>query len=358
MNNKVVLLTTGGTGGHIFPAIALSNSLTEQGYKVYFAVDERYKNYGKIDNKQKFLISSSPISGNIFKKLISLAIISLGILESLYLIIKLRPSLVIGFGGYTSFPTLIAAKILNKPFCLHEQNAIIGAANKFLLPYAKHIFTSFKKTYNISEGFLSKTIWTGNPVRKEIMELCNYEHKPFNSILKILIIGGSQSASIFSSSIPSAIKALPSELRARIIITQQTKHGEENSVKAIYDQIGVKSEASAFFKDMANQYNNHHLVISRAGASSIAELIACNKPSILIPYPYAGNHQVMNTNLILEANAGWVVKQDELLVSNISKILHEIFEHPEILAKKSENMFKLNINGLKNLTDEVIKLIK
>ncbi len=351
---KHFTLITGGSGGHVFPAVSLYDELESQGYTAHMIVDQRGRRY-MLDSIQNII--EIPIHRIFppFGKLFYPFSLSVAFLRCILLFIINRPKAVVGFGGYTTIPGILAAKILFIPIILHEGNAFLGQANRFLQPWAKKIALSFKKTDFVQHD--DATV-TGLPLRKSVSEhVTKYTPPSEESTLNILVIGGSQGAGIFARLIPDAIRTLPKYKQKRLHIRQQCRAESAEIANTAYDGLDCKIEMQPFFDDMPNEYNQAHLVISRAGSSSLFELAAFKMPSILIPFAAsAEGDQAKNAALFDEKNACWLFSEREVNTAQIGNILSEALDNPEILMQKSKNMSKMYIaNSSKKLASVVIE---
>jgi UDP-N-acetylglucosamine--N-acetylmuramyl-(pentapeptide) pyrophosphoryl-undecaprenol N-acetylglucosamine transferase len=331
MTAKTVLLCAGGTGGHVFPAEALAHELKARGWSVHLATDERAERFaGKFPADAIHVIPSATLgSKNPIALLKTGWRLATGFLKASRLLRTLNPAIVVGFGGYPTLPPLYAAVRAKLPTLIHEQNAVMGRANAALA----------RSVTAIAGGFLpesgavypDKTILTGNPVRPPVLEAANTPYNlsangPFN----LLVFGGSQGAQYFSESIPQAIALLPEPLKRRIQITQQARPDDELKVRATYEQMGVAADVLPFFNDMAARIARAHFVISRSGASTVSELAAIGRPSLLVPYPYALDHdQAANAAALRAAGGAMVVKQSELTPQIIADIIAAIASDPD-----------------------------
>ncbi|MFV0989813.1 UDP-N-acetylglucosamine--N-acetylmuramyl-(pentapeptide) pyrophosphoryl-undecaprenol N-acetylglucosamine transferase, partial [Wolbachia endosymbiont of Nasonia giraulti] len=264
-----IILATGGTGGHIFPAIALAKALKTQGYNCILFTD---KKTNKNTDIESYTLPLRRPSSNKFKFFLFLIYSSM---LALYQVRKLKPKSVIGFGSYASFPTLLAARVLSIPIILHEQNTVLGRVNRFFFKSAKLIATSFPET-KYAEG--NKCIFTGN-----FVDIKAQSHSSTEKILNILVIAGSQGANFFDDVVSSVICDLPIKMKKKIRVTQQCTKKNVNKVKSLYKSEKIDCELSEFFDDMENRLANAHLVISRAGATSIAEITLARRSAIYIP---------------------------------------------------------------------------
>lgn len=352
--NKKILLATGGTGGHIFPALALKKSLDLEGFKTIITADGKFAKFHKFD-KQHILIPSANFSDkSILKIAKSLLVLSLGLLKSLWVMFKFKPEIVIGFGGYASYPIVLAAIIFRKKIILHEANTVIGKVNRILLSKAEFLSTGFKTIHGVKTEHQNKVIYTGNPIRQEII-LNSKKKKDTSDNLKILIIGGSQGAKIFSKIIPDAIVNLPNEVKDKLFVYQQAKEEDITAIEQRYLREGIDCEIKSFFDDIHDKFKQVDLVIARSGASTISELIEFSLPAIYIPYPTAAdNHQYHNAKELENIKAAWVVKEDGNAAANVLQILKKITQDASILTSHSNSLDNLKQSACEN----IIKLIR
>ncbi|MCA7010001.1 undecaprenyldiphospho-muramoylpentapeptide beta-N-acetylglucosaminyltransferase [Wolbachia endosymbiont of Tribolium confusum] len=333
-----IILATGGTGGHIFPAITLARALKVQGYNCILFTDQ------KNINVESYILPLCKPSGN---KLKFLFLLMYSCALAIYRIRKLKPRLIIGFGSYASFPTLLAAKILSIPIILHEQNIVLGRVNRFFFKSAKLIATSFPET-KYAES--SKCIFTGNFVDIEAQGYSSAE-----TVLNVLIIAGSQGANFFDDVVSSVICDLPVEVKERIRVTQQCTKKNINKVKSLYKSEEIDCELSEFFDDMENKLANAHLVISRAGATSIAEITLAERPAVYIPYPHSkDNHQFYNAKHIEDSGATVMVEQNSNAKKNLGELLVDLLQNCQKLRDMANNTKKTRI---RNGVTEFIKAI-
>ncbi|MDF2964812.1 MAG: murG [Rickettsiaceae bacterium] len=356
-----IFVVGGGTGGHMFPAIALGQELATRNYKVYLITDPRCAKYLNNDIGLKVkIIKSQAAKTGVLSRIQAGFSMMIGLIESLLFLIKTRPKIVIGFGGYTMFPMLFAAQLLGIPIMLHEQNSFLGKANLFFAAKAKLIALTFQETTNIPDHCLNKLVVTGNPVRKEIKSLV--VSRDFKRIEKfnILIIGGSQGAKFFSTLIPNAIRfliKLAPHLQLHII--QQAHKADWIRLKRAYKRLGVEFELAEFFYDMPKRYQESHLAICRAGASTISEFINVELPAIYLPLPSAANnHQVLNAQFIERNKAGWYFEQSTVTPQILADKIFELATKPQFLVNAASNLKKLQKDTEIILADTVEKIIK
>ncbi len=283
MERGTILLAAGGTGGHLFPAEALAHELAARGGTVDLVTDSRAERYaGKFPARAIHSVSSATLGGrNPLALLRAGWAIWSGFKQSTALINRLKPKAVVGFGGYPTLPPLLAATRSRVPSIIHEQNAVMGRANKALAARVDAIAGGF-----LSEAgpFTGKIVVTGNPVRPAVIEVATRPYSaPDGGEFRLLVFGGSQGAQFFSQALPAAIETLRPEHRARLRVTQQARPEDEAQVKAAYAAMGVAAEVSPFFTDMASRMADAHLVISRSGASTVSEVAAIGRPAIFVP---------------------------------------------------------------------------
>lgn len=340
---KLALLSAGGTGGHLFPAQALARELQMRGYEVHLATDGRAAQFLKgFDGVAIHQITSATPSVRSPIKLIK-AILSLGAgtLQARRLIRRIKPSIFIGFGGYPTVPPGIAARWSGVPVLLHEQNAAPGRANRLLAKWASGIARSLPGARFSSTA---KDFETGNPVRQNVLNTrAAYGQRQANDPLNVVVFGGSQGAHIFSEVLPEALQAL-GDARHRIRLTMQVRAEDLERTMDALGRLGVTAELAAFFEDLPVRMAQSHLVIARAGASTVAELAVLGRPSILVPYPYALDHdQAANGAALAENGGALIVEQSQFNATSLSDHLQMFFTEPDRLhnmAKAAQNLAK------------------
>jgi UDP-N-acetylglucosamine--N-acetylmuramyl-(pentapeptide) pyrophosphoryl-undecaprenol N-acetylglucosamine transferase len=345
MSQKTIILAAGGTGGHIFPAEALADCLIKQGHKVYLFTDSRYVKRATTPDKMEIInISAAPTGGGIKKKLISIISILKGVFQARKKIKKLKPDVVVGFGGYPSFPTMYAAVYSKVKTVIHEQNSVLGRVNKMLSSNVDIIATSFAQIKGIKEKNHNKVVLTGNPVRSSIKSIREF---PYNGVhegehLHIVVIGGSQGATVLSEVVPKAILALPTEMQKMIRLDQQCRKEDLEMVRSVYEESQVNVDLATFFDDMPSRLASAHLIIARSGASTIAELTVSGRPSILIPYMYAtDDHQTQNALSLEKKNAAVVLRQKDITPEAMSRTIKGFIENPDSLKQMAVNAFEM-----------------
>jgi len=379
---QTVFITSGGTGGHIIPARCLAMELASK-KTVIFLGDEKIPSYVKVsDTFVSKVISSSQLKKSPIFLLKAVLKISYGIAQSLVLFIKHRPQFVVAFGGYATFPILIAAVLMRTKIILHEQNAHLGKVNRIFAPFATKITLSFAQTSGILEKNISKTVFVGNPVRAEILSLHNkeylvpefknpeirkdnkmgynvllasdfYEEGASEELFNILVIGGSGGAKIFSEILPKAFFNLSDEVKSHIKITQQCRAELKESTFATYKSFNLNVTIDSFFDNMPELIAQSHLVIARSGSSSVFEFCAAKKPMILVPFALsADNHQEKNAQYLEKNGAAIVVSEKDFTINNLTDLLKNLINNRSELQKLSQNAAKIAVlNATKNLSE-------
>ena len=341
--HPLAVLATGGTGGHVFPAEALAVQLRQRGWQLALATDARARQWkGALGEVPVHAIHAASPSGGLVGKINGALQLTRGFVEACALLRRLKPQAVIGFGGYASVPTLWAATRLGSATILHEQNAVLGRANRLLASRVDAIATAFAKV-----KFLERAATlTGNPVRAAILALRDvaYRAPQPGAPIELLVFGGSQGASQLSQLVPAAIAALPDDLRARLRVSQQCRSEDLGAVTAAYRQMGVPATVAAFFDDIPARLAGAHLVVARAGASTVAELTACGRPSILIPYPHAtDDHQTANARALDEVGASIVMAPAAADAAGLAKNFAELLAAPDRLARMARAAHQVGV---------------
>ncbi len=335
--SALVALAAGGTGGHMFPAEALARELLGRGFRVALVTDRRGQAFGdKLPGVALHRIRAGRFGAGLVGKVVGLTGLALGTIEAGRLLRRLSPAAAVGFGGYPSVPTMLAAARLGLPTLIHEQNAILGRANRLLAPRARMIAAAFAETTGLREADRARMVVTGNPVRPAIAQLRGTPYRPpeAGGPFEILVIGGSQGAHVLSEVIPAAFAALPEALRRRLRVTQQARAEDLDAVRQAHRASGVAAELAPFFADVPERLARAHLVISRAGASTIAELAMIGRPAILVPYLHAADdHQTANARALEKAGGAWVMPQASFTAAALAEMLTALMAAPERLAR-------------------------
>ncbi|RWA65792.1 undecaprenyldiphospho-muramoylpentapeptide beta-N-acetylglucosaminyltransferase [Mesorhizobium sp.] len=335
MSRGVILLAAGGTGGHLFPAEALAHELNERGWKVHLATDHRAERYsGQFPAVNIHPIQSATLgSKNPLAVLSALWAIWRGVRQASAVITRIKPEAVVGFGGYPTLPPLYAATRRKVPSLIHEQNAVMGRANRALAGRVDAIAGGFLPEDESAAG--AKTVTTGNPVRPQILEAAKtpYVAATGEEPFRFLVFGGSQGAQFFSDAVPTAVGLLPEAQRKRLAITQQARAEDVARVKAAYAALGVDAQVSPFFTDMAARIAAAHLVMSRSGASTVSEIAVIGRPALLVPYPHALDHdQAANAAALAAAGGAEVHPQSTLSAERIAALVGGLMGDPDRLS--------------------------
>jgi UDP-N-acetylglucosamine--N-acetylmuramyl-(pentapeptide) pyrophosphoryl-undecaprenol N-acetylglucosamine transferase len=311
-----IVLAAGGTGGHVFPAQALAEVLSARGWRIALLTDSRGTAFGdQVAGLESYRIKAARIGGGAWSKLKGLTQLGLGFFQARKILRGLAPSAAVGFGGYPSVPTMWAATGARIPTLVHEQNAVLGRANRLLASRVDRIATSFDPDIVVRPNQRGKTLLTGNPVRSAIRDIANAPYprrQTENEPLSLLVFGGSQGARILSDVVPAAIASLPAAIREKLQIVQQCRAEDLDRVRQVYSKAGIEADLAPFFDDMPVRLAAAHLVIARAGASTIAEVTTAGRPIILVPFKHAmDDHQTANARAIDITGGGWMMPEDD-----------------------------------------------
>lgn len=334
-----IVLAAGGTGGHVIPAQAVAVELARRGHTPILVTDPRGMRYKDMFAGIEVLeLKVSPASGGIvtaplrFFKMISAMMRAVAILR------RVRPSAVIGFGGYPSFPTGVAARALGIPVCLHEQNAVFGRTNRLLARFAAAVALSYPETARLKKKLPAYVAVTGNPVRQAVTALRDQPYEPpqLDGPFNLLVIGGSQGAQVLSDVVPAALSALPPALQKRLKVVQQCRDEDMLRVRATYAAAGIGAYTATFLNDLPQRLAMAHLVIARAGASTITELAIAARPSVLVPLPTAtDDHQWANAQELADAGGAWLIRQSDFTPAALAKIIQGVARNPDRLQAAS-----------------------
>ncbi|MEN3931320.1 undecaprenyldiphospho-muramoylpentapeptide beta-N-acetylglucosaminyltransferase [Microvirga sp. W0021] len=338
MKQPLIVLSAGGTGGHLFPAESLASALKPHGVRIILMTDGRVGNISGSFPADEIVqvTSASPSGGSVIKKGLAAVKLLLGTLRAMPTLRRLKPDAVVGFGGYPTVPPLLAASLLGIPTVVHEQNGVMGRANRLLAGRASLIATGFPEAKNIPAKAKAEMIYTGNPVRPAVLEASTIPFKPLgaNDKLHLLVFGGSQGARVMSDIVPLALRLLPDNLRQRLHVTQQARAEDYERVKQVYDEIGVEAEIAPFFKDLPKRMADAQFIVARSGASTVAELAVLGRPSLLVPLPGAiDQDQAANAKYLEDVGAARVILQNDFTPARLCAELTECFEKPERLSQ-------------------------
>lgn len=335
-SSPLFLLAAGGTGGHVYPAEALTRELLGRGARVALITDGRGSRFSEDLFVPVHCIQACPLGRSLVGKVYSIAKMGIGVLQAMWLLRKTKPVAVVGFGGYPSVPLLFAAAQAGVPIVLHEQNALMGRANVTLLPMAKALALSFPNVGNMPSRVKARKVVTGNPVRPAFsaMRQAPYPVLKENDPIRIFVLGGSLGARVFSTTVPKAIALMPQEIRRRLLVAQQCRTQDIEDARAAFAAAGVEADLSPFFKDVPERMAKAHIVISRAGGGSVAELTAVGRPAILVPF--TGGHageQTANARALAQAGGAWLIPEESFTPEALAVRLEALFSMPATLAK-------------------------
>jgi UDP-N-acetylglucosamine--N-acetylmuramyl-(pentapeptide) pyrophosphoryl-undecaprenol N-acetylglucosamine transferase len=360
MNDRPILLSAGGTGGHLFPAEALAHALGARGVAVELVTDERALAYGGSFPARAMhcIPSATPRGGSFLAKAQAVARLAYGTAQAAKVFRHLQPRAVIGFGGYPTVPPLLAAAFLKIPTVLHESNAIMGKANRFLSGHVDKIAAGLPNL-NVPPALQGKVVVTGNPVRPAVLEAAKLPYPDFaGGAFRLLVTGGSQGARVMADIVPEAVAALPEHLRSRLRLVQQTRVEDIPRVEAIYRGAGVNVDIAPFFADLPTRIAQAHFVISRAGASTVSELAVIGRPALFVPLPHSlDGDQAANAAFIEQAGAAETVKQSDFSPAFLTARLAQLIESPDALAQRAEAAKRVGVaDAAERLADLILNV--
>ena len=332
-----VLIAAGGTGGHIFPAQTLAHCLLGQGFQPTLVTDRRgiELGCGRAGLPCYTLYSASFSNQGLMGVALAGMKLSVGLVQAWFLVRRLGPMAGVGFGGHASLPLMLVAVRMKLPTVIHESNAVLGRANRLLAPKVSAIATSFDNTTGLAGVHRGKEVRTGVPVRTDIISLRGKASRPLSldSKIQLLVIGGSQGSRVLSEIVPAALAQMPSYLKTRLVVVHQCRAIDQDKVATAFEMGGVNASVSPFIEDMAAALGAAHLVISRAGASTVAELAAAGRPALLVPFPHAtDDHQTANARALVDAGGAWMMHEKDFKVPKLKTWLVDILRDPRVLA--------------------------
>jgi UDP-N-acetylglucosamine--N-acetylmuramyl-(pentapeptide) pyrophosphoryl-undecaprenol N-acetylglucosamine transferase len=337
--SRTVLIAAGGTGGHLFPAESLALALKARGWAIHLATDHRVETYGKdFPAEATHIVESATITREPLVAARAALTIGRGVIRARLAIGRIKPAVAIGFGGYPTVPTMLAAVWAKVPTIVHEQNAVLGRANKLLAPRVTRVASSFATVGGLTLP-PSHLQQTGNPVRPAVVaaSATPYPARTAEEPIRLLVFGGSQGARVFSDLVPAAIALLPEALRTRLRIVQQCRPEDLGRVHQGYELLGIETDLAPFFVDMPERIAAAHLVVCRSGASTCAELAVIGRPAILVPLPHAlDQDQRANAEVLAKAGGGWLVEQSELSPARLADELTAMLADPARLSAAAE----------------------
>jgi UDP-N-acetylglucosamine--N-acetylmuramyl-(pentapeptide) pyrophosphoryl-undecaprenol N-acetylglucosamine transferase len=359
--SALIVLAAGGTGGHVFPAEALARELLGRGLRVVLMTDQRGSKFSDDLGIPVYRTRASSLGKGIVGKARSIMEMGIGVMQARRRLRKLHPAAVVGFGGYPSVPTLYAAAQMNIPIALHEQNAVMGRANRVMLSKAQLVATSFPHVAGLKNSSPVRLVQTGNPVRPTFASLRATPYTPItdDGPVRILVLGGSLGAKVFSQVVPQALQLMPEHLRRRIVLSQQCRKDDLEQARSLFAGAGIEAELSPFFNDVPERMAASHLVICRAGGSTIAELTAIGRPSILVPFPHGhAGEQTANAEAVAEAGGAWLIPEQAFTAEALAVRLESLMALPSTLTKTAAAARAWGtINAADNLANCVCDII-
>ena len=332
-----IVIAAGGTGGHFFPAEALAAELIRRGHRVTLMTDARSGGLRStvFAGQDHFVIKGAGIAGRGLVRA-SRAVVALvgGVAQARGLLRRLRPLVVVGFGGYPCVPPVLGSVLMRRrpAVILHEQNAVLGRANRFLARKCDLLALSVPQTQRVPPGVTAEV--TGNPVRPAIQALAQSSYVPPRGPIRLLILGGSLGARVFSDVVPAALLSLPEAILSRLTVSQQCRPEDLDRVRTAYHAVGITADLAPFFTDIADRLRDAHLVIARAGASTVAELAVAGRPAILVPLPGAiDDHQMANARALADAGGAWVMPQTGFTAAALAETMGALLSDPDTLSR-------------------------
>ncbi len=335
--SKTIILAAGGTGGHMFPARALAEVLRNRGWTIVLITDRR----GEVLSdgfavQERNIIPAAGLGGrNPLRQIMAVFSVLAGVMKSLWLIARYRPTVVAGFGGYPSFPALGAAWLSFRPIVLHEQNCVLGRTNRLFARRATIIASGFEELDKLPLSVASRHIVTGNPLRASIVAQVGQEREPTSERLNLLVLGGSLGARILGDTVPAALALIPKSLQSRLDVVQQTREEQLETTRKIYEKAKMNVVLAPFFDDVADRLAKADLVIARAGASSVCEIAAMGKASILVPLAIAmDDHQTRNAQTLALHGAADMIAEEKLTPERLGALVAARLGDKEELARR------------------------
>jgi UDP-N-acetylglucosamine--N-acetylmuramyl-(pentapeptide) pyrophosphoryl-undecaprenol N-acetylglucosamine transferase len=358
----LILLAAGGTGGHLFPAEALGVELIRRGLRVRLVTDSRALRYGGLFSKDMIdVVPSETMRGRSPWQLARTgAMLAAGTAVAFQLMRRLRPAAVVGFGGYPTVPPLMAARLAGVPGIIHDANAVLGRANRFLSRHVSAIATSLPGVLDRDPDLAGKTTTVGTPMRPAVLAAAATAYQPPEATgpFRLLVVGGSQGARVMSDIVPDAIERLEPALWNRLILTQQVREEDMARVRAVYDRLKIHAELAPFFADLPARLASNHLIVSRSGAGTVAELAAIGRPSILVPLPGAiDQDQFANAGVLSVANGALRIAQSDFTPTRLAAEISALAAEPERLAAMAAAARSLGrLDAAERLADLVVKV--
>jgi UDP-N-acetylglucosamine--N-acetylmuramyl-(pentapeptide) pyrophosphoryl-undecaprenol N-acetylglucosamine transferase len=360
--SPLILLAAGGTGGHLFPAEALGGELMRRGLRVRLATDSRALRYpGLFSSDMIDVVPSETVRSRTPWSLAYTGLtLAAGFGVALNLMRRLKPAAVVGFGGYPTLPPLLAARLFGIPRIIHDANAVLGRANRFLSSGASAIATSLPGVLDRDPQLASKTTAVGTPMRPAILAAAGVKYSALEASgpFRLLVIGGSQGARVMADIVPGAIERLEPSLWNRLVLTQQVREEDMARVRAVYDRLRISAELAPFFGDLPAKLASHHLVVSRSGAGTVAELAAIGRPSILVPLPGSiDQDQFANAGVLSEAGGALRIPQAEFTSDRLAVEISALAAEPARLTAMAEAARRVGrLDAAQRLADLVMKV--
>jgi UDP-N-acetylglucosamine--N-acetylmuramyl-(pentapeptide) pyrophosphoryl-undecaprenol N-acetylglucosamine transferase len=358
--SKKIIFSGGGTGGHVLPAIHLMKHFFDKKYEVLLVTDVRGNNFvkDKTNHKSYIIGTGTPTNKNLIKKFLSFFVVLNSIIKSIFILKKEKPDLILGFGGYVSFPTCIAARILNLPLIIYESNVKMGRANKYLAPFSKKIFLANKIKNSLPEKYLNKTYEVGSILDKNIINSSSKEKKKIKNKFSILVLGGSQGAKIFGEVVPETINMVNKKINLEIEINQQCILDQEELLVNFYKKNNIKHHIFKFEKNILNFLLESDLVITRCGATTSAELVHTLSPFVAVPLQQSiDNHQYLNAKYHENKGCCWLLEQKNFNSRSLFNLIIEIINSKNKLENIRLNMKKnRSQNVYTNVENEIEEL--
>ena len=357
MRQPFLMIAAGGTGGHMFPAQALAEEMLKKGWRVKLSTDVRGARYtgGFPHTTEIEQISSATFArgGLLAKALVPLRI-AVGVISAAFKMMRDKPDIVVGFGGYPSIPAMSAATLLRLPRMIHEQNGVLGRVNTLFAPHVDAVACGTWPT-DLTEGI--EGVHVGNPVRASVLDRAGAGYiQPGEYPMDLLVIGGSQGARILSDIVPPAIAQLPIDMLHNLRISHQARDEDEERVRAYYETEGINADVQSFFKDVPRRMSEAQLVISRSGASSVADISVIGRPSILIPFAAAtGDHQTANARGLVDADAAILIPESALTIDTLSEQISAILNDPSAAGKMSRAALSV---GKPEATQTLVEMVE
>lgn len=363
-DQPLILLAAGGTGGHLFPAEALGSVLMRRGYRVRLVTDDRAARYSGLfsEGMMDVVPSETLRARNPWALAKTVVMLGIGTAMALNLVRRLKPAAIVGFGGYPTLPPLFAARLAGVPAIIHDANAVLGRANRFLSRRVTAIATSLPGALDRDPDLANKATMTGTPMRPAILAAAAvpYTAPERDGQLRLLVVGGSQGARIMADIVPPAIEKLSSALWGRLLLVQQVREEDMARVRAVYDRLGLKAELNPFFPDLPARLAASHLVVSRSGAGTVAELAAIGRPSILVPLPGAiDQDQMANAGVLDTAGGGIRIPQIEFTPDRLAAEITQLANEPQRLADMAAKARAAGtLDAAERLADLVVKVAR